>query len=59
MNKLSKRRKVNSTSNFDLSTFNIKLPHNELLMMVNNLVVFCFNGEEKNILHLVVMVLVG
>ena len=59
MNKLIKRRKANSISNFDLSTLFTKLPHNQLLMILNNLIFFCFNTEEKNILHLVVMVLDG
>ena len=46
MNGLNKRRKATSFSTFDLSTLYTKLPHNKLLMVLNSLIDFCFDGGE-------------
>ena len=46
MNGLNKRRKGTSVSTFDFSALCTKLPHNKLLMVLNSLIDFCFNGEE-------------
>ena len=48
MNGLNKRMKATSVSNFDFSILYTKLPHNKLLMAVNSLIDFCFNGGECN-----------
>ena len=48
MNGLNKRRKATSVSTFDVSTFYTKLPHNKLLMVLNSLSDFCFEGVESN-----------
>ena len=39
----NKRRKATSVSNFDFSTLYTKLPHNNLLMVLNSLIDFCFD----------------
>ena len=50
MNGLNKRRKEASVSTFDFSTVYTKLLHDKLLMVLNSLIDFCFDGEEsKNI----------
>ena len=46
MNGLNKRRKVTSVSTFDFSTLYTKLPHNKLLMVLNSLIDFWFDGGE-------------
>ena len=46
MNELNKRRKATSVSTFDFSTLYTKLPHNKLLMILNSLIDFCFDGGE-------------
>ena len=46
MNGLNKRRKATSVSTFDLSNLYSKLPHNKLLMVLNSLIDFCFDGGE-------------
>ena len=46
MNGLNKRRKATSVSTFDFSTLYTKLPHNKLLMVLNSLIDFCFDGGE-------------
>ena len=46
MNGLNKRRKETSVSTFDFSTLYTKLPHNKLLMVLNSLIDFCFDGGE-------------
>ena len=47
MNRLNKRRKATSVSTFDISTLYTKLPHNKVLMVLNSLVDFCFDGGES------------
>ena len=47
MNGLNKRRKATSVSTFDFSTLYTKLPHNKLLMVLNSLIDFCFDGGES------------
>ena len=47
MNGLNKRRKATSVSTFDFSSFYTKLPHNKLLMVLNSLIDFCFDGGEN------------
>ena len=47
MNGLNKRKKAISVSNFDFSTLYTKLPHNKLLMVLNGLIHFCFDGGES------------
>ena len=47
MNGLNKCRKATSVSTFDFSTFYIKLPHNKILMVLNSLIDFCFDGVES------------
>ena len=50
MNGLNERRKEASVSTFDFSTVYTKLLHDKLLMVLNSLIDFCFDGEEsKNI----------
>ena len=46
MNGLNKRRKTTSVSTFDFSNLYTKLPH-KLLMVVNSLIDFCFDGGEN------------
>ena len=47
MNGLIKRRKATSVSTFDFSTLYTKLPHDKLLMVLNSLIDFCFDGGES------------
>ena len=47
MNGLNKRRKPTSISTFDFSTLYTKFPHNKLLMVINSLIDFCFDGGES------------
>ena len=47
MNKLNKCRKAISISAFDFSSLNTKFQHNKLLIVLNNLIAFCFNGGEN------------
>ena len=47
MNGLNKRRKATSVSTFDFSILYTKLPHNKLLMVLNSLIDFCFDGGEN------------
>ena len=44
MNGLNKRRKAASVLTFDFSTLYTKLPHDKLLMLLNSLIDFCFDG---------------
>ena len=44
MNKLYKSKKANFISTFELSTLYTKLPHNKLLMTLNNSTDSCFDG---------------
>ena len=46
MNGLNKRRKATSVLTFDFSTLYNKLSHNKLLMVLNSLIDFCFDGGE-------------
>ena len=46
MNGLNKRKKVTYVSTFDFSTLYTKLSHNKHLMVLNSLIVFCFDGGE-------------
>ena len=48
MNGLNKRRKATYVSTFDFSTLYTKFPHNRLLMILNILIDFCFDGGESN-----------
>ena len=47
MNGLDKRSKTTSVSTFDFSTLYTKLPQNKLLMVLNSLTDFCFDGGES------------
>ena len=47
MNGLNERRKATSNSIFDYSRLYTKLPHNKLLMILNSLVDFCFDGGKS------------
>ena len=47
MNGFNKQRKATSVSTFDFSMLYTKLPHNKLLMVLNNLIDFCFDGGES------------
>ena len=47
MNGLNNQRKATSVSTIDFSTFHTKLPHNKLLMVLNSLIDFCFDGGEN------------
>ena len=47
MNGLNKWRKATSVSIFDFSTLYTKLPHNKILMVLNSLIDFCFDGVES------------
>ena len=47
MNGLNKRSKATSVLTFDFSALYTKLPHNKLLMIVNSLIDFCFDGGEN------------
>ena len=44
MNGLNKQRKASSVPNLDFSTLYTKLPHNKLVMVLNSLIDFCFDG---------------
>ena len=46
MNGINKRRKATSVSTFNFSTLYTKLPHNKLLMVLNSLIDFRFDGGE-------------
>ena len=46
MNVLNKLRKATSVSTFDFSTLYTKLPHSKLLMVLNSLIDFRFDGAE-------------
>ena len=46
MNGLNKWRKATSVSTFDFSTLYTKFSHNKLLMVLNSLTDFCFDGGE-------------
>ena len=46
MNGLNKQRKAISVLTFDFSTLYTKLPHNKILMVLNSLIDFCFDGGE-------------
>ena len=48
MNRVNERRKANYISSFDFSTLYTKLLLNNLLMLLNNLIDFCFDGREIN-----------
>ena len=47
INELNKRRKATSVSTFEFSTLYTKLPHNKLLMVLNSLINFYFDGGEN------------
>ena len=47
MNRLNKRDKASSVPMFDFSTLYTKLTHNKLLMVLNSLIDFCFDGGEN------------
>ena len=47
MNGLNKQRKATSVSTFDFSTLYTKLPQNKLLMVLNSLIDFYFDGGES------------
>ena len=47
MNGLNKQSKATFVSTFDFSTLYTKLPHNKLLMVLNSLIDFCFDGGES------------
>ena len=47
MNGLIKCRKATSVSTFDFSTLYTKLPHSKLLMVLNSLIGFCFDGGDS------------
>ena len=47
VNGFNKRRKATSASTFDFSSLYTKLPHNKLLMVLNSLIDFCFDGGES------------
>ena len=46
MNGLNKRRKATSVLIFDFYTLYTKFPSNKLLMVLNSLTDFCFDGGE-------------
>ena len=46
MNGHNKRRKATSVLIFDFYTLYTKFPSNKLLMVLNNLIDFCFDGGE-------------
>ena len=46
-NGLNKQRKATSVSIFDFSMLHTKLPHNKLLMVLDSLIDFCFDGGES------------
>ena len=48
-----------SVSTSDFSTLYTELPHNKLLMALNSLIDFCFDGGESKYIKLIVMRLVG
>ena len=47
ISKLNKRRKSNSIPTFDFSTLYTKLSHKKLLMVLNSLINFSFDGGEN------------
>lgn len=51
INELTKCRKENSITTFGFTILYTKLPHSKLLMVLNNLIDFCFDaGETKYII---------
>ena len=46
MNGHNKRRKATSVLIFDFYTLHTKFPSNKLLMVLNSLIDFCFDGGE-------------
>ena len=59
MNGFNKRKKATSISTYDFSTLYIKLPHNKLLVVLNSLIDFCFDGGECNYITVKIMELSG
>ena len=51
MNKLNKHGKATSISTFDFSTLYNKLPYNKHLMVVKNLLDFCFDEGATKIYY--------
>ena len=51
VNELTKCRKGNYISTFNFPPLYTKLPHNKLLMVLNNLTDFCFDGGESNFIN--------
>ena len=47
INGLDKRRKTTSVSTFDFSILHTKLPQNKLLMVLNSLIFFLFDGGKN------------
>ena len=47
LKRLSSRKKAKSLSTFDFSTLYTKIPHDKLLLVLNELVDFCFSGGVK------------
>ena len=47
MNGFNKRRKATSVSTLEFFIFYTKLPNNKLLMVLNSLIDFCFDGGES------------
>ena len=47
MNGVNKRRETTSVSTFDFPTLYTKLPHNKILMVLNSLIDFYFDGGES------------
>ena len=51
INELTKCRKENSITTFGFTILYTKLPHSKLLMVLNNLIDFCFDGGESNFIN--------
>ena len=47
MNRLNKQRKATFFPTFDFSSLYTRLSHNKLLMVLNSLIDFCFDGGES------------
>ena len=51
LKRLSTRKKAKSLSTFDFSTLYTKIPHDKLLLVLNELVDFCFSGGVKKLVR--------
>ena len=51
LNVINTRKKAKEISTFDFSTLYTKLPHNDLIRVLNYIIDFCFDGGTRNYLR--------